>query len=93
MKSFAPPQEETKHIHASAADLLHTVLEQEISIGTNADIAKAKREKQIVFVAEVDAMLIGLTKVSEREGSALPSRFYGHLPDYQSHVLPAGHRT
>ena len=29
MKSFAPPFStiETKHIHASAADLLHTVLE------------------------------------------------------------------
>ena len=25
MKSFNPPQKETKHIHASAADLLHTV--------------------------------------------------------------------
>ena len=25
MKSFAPTQKETKHIHASAADLLHTV--------------------------------------------------------------------
>ena len=27
MKSFAPPQQETKHIHASAGDLLHSVLE------------------------------------------------------------------
>ena len=27
MKSFAPPLKETKHIHASADDLLHTVLE------------------------------------------------------------------
>ena len=27
MKSFAPPSKETKHIYASAADLLHTVLE------------------------------------------------------------------
>ena len=25
MKSFTPPQKETIHIHASAADLLHTV--------------------------------------------------------------------
>ena len=25
--SFAPPQKETKHIHASAVNLLHTVLE------------------------------------------------------------------
>ena len=35
-KSFAPPQKETKHVHSSAADLLHTVLEQEISIDANA---------------------------------------------------------
>ena len=34
----SPPQKETKHIHASAADLLHTVLEQEISIGADAEI-------------------------------------------------------
>ena len=26
-KSFAPPYKETTHVHASAADLLHTVLE------------------------------------------------------------------
>ena len=36
MKSFAPPQKKTKHIHASAAGLLHTVLKWEISIGVNA---------------------------------------------------------
>ena len=35
-KSFAPPQKKTKHIHASFADLLHTVLQQEISIGATA---------------------------------------------------------
>ena len=34
-----------KNIHASAADLLHTVIEKEISMGTNANIAKTKREK------------------------------------------------
>ena len=27
MKSFAPPLKETKHIHASADDLLHAMLE------------------------------------------------------------------
>ena len=27
MKSFVTPQKGTKHIHASAVDLLHTVLE------------------------------------------------------------------
>ena len=37
-------EKETEHIHASAADLLHMRIGK-ISIGTNADIAKAKREK------------------------------------------------
>ena len=35
MKSSAPPQEDTEHIHASAADLLHAVCEQKISIGAD----------------------------------------------------------
>ena len=33
------------NIHASAADLLNTVLEQEISIGANVGIANMKHEK------------------------------------------------
>ena len=33
-------EKETKRIHASAADLLHTVLEKKILIGANADEAK-----------------------------------------------------
>ena len=36
IKSFAPPQKEIKHIHAPKTDLLHTVLDYEISIGANA---------------------------------------------------------
>ena len=30
------PRKETKHIHATAPCLLHTILEEEISIGANA---------------------------------------------------------
>ena len=41
----SPPYKEIKHIHASAADLLHTLLEYEISIGANVDTAKTKRKK------------------------------------------------
>ena len=36
MKFFAPPLKETKHNHASAANLLYTVLEQEIQNVANA---------------------------------------------------------
>ena len=36
---------------------------------------------------EVDAMLIALAKILEREGRISLSNFFGHLPDYQSHVL------
>ena len=50
------PQKETKHIHASSADLLHdrkyVYTEQEISILANADFAKTKREKYVVFLVE-----------------------------------------
>ena len=44
---------------------IYNILEQEISTGSNADIAKAKRDKQIVFVVEgvVDAMLIASASV------------------------------
>ena len=47
-------------------------LKQEISIGTNVDIASR----------EVNAMPIASTKIPEREGSILSSSFYGQLPDY-----------
>ena len=36
MKSVAPPQKETKHIHASPADLYIQYLKQKISISANA---------------------------------------------------------
>ena len=43
IKSFTPPFSTIeRNYHVSAADLLHIVLEQDISLGTNAGIAKTK---------------------------------------------------
>ena len=64
------------NIHASAADLLHRLLEQQISIGANADIAKMKRDK------EVGAMLTVSAKITEREEKISPCSFYGQLPNH-----------
>ena len=98
MKTFTPPfinhfrlslnrkkrvvmRKKTKHIYASAADLLH------IRIGNlkwcKCGQCKNKvREIDCLFCRKVDAMLIVSTKIPEREGSILPSRFCGQLPDY-----------
>ena len=71
----------TKHIHASAADLLH------IRIG-NLDSNKCRHFKNepgeidCLCCREVDAMLIASAKISERKESISTSSFYGHLPDY-----------
>ena len=48
----------------------------------NATIAKAKREKYIVFAAEMDAVLTASAKTPEHQGSISLFNFYGHLPDY-----------
>ena len=97
MKSFAPPQKENTHIHASAADLLHTVLEQEISIDANTRSSHRRcSAKKVFFKArdidciccrELDSMLIISTKIPQRERSISPSNFYGHVPNYQPLVL------
>ena len=71
---------ETKHIHVSAADLLH------IRIGS-LDWCKCKnckneaRETDCYCCREVDAMLIASAKIPEHEESISPSSFYGQLPD------------
>ena len=69
-------EKESKHIHPSVA--YYYILEQEIQIGANANIAKTKREKYIVFVLErwIQCLLIWLKSQSARD-----------LPDYQSNVL------
>ena len=60
-------------------------LEQEISISANGK--NGAREIDCLCCREVDAMLIALAKILEREGITFPSSFYGQLSDYQSHVL------
>ena len=71
---------ETKHIHVSAANLLH------IRIG-NLDWCKCRhckneaRERDFFCCREVDAMLIALAKIPEHEGSISPCSFYGQLPN------------
>ena len=73
-------EKETKHIHASAADLLH------IRIG-NLDWCKCGQckseveETNFLSCREEDAMLIASAKIPEREGSISPSSCYGQLPD------------
>ena len=74
-------EKETKHIHLSAADLLH------IRIG-NLDWCKCRhckneaREINCPRCEEVDAMFIALAKIPESQKSISPSVFYGYLPDY-----------
>ena len=74
-------QNETKHSHTSAADLLHIRIE-------NLDWCKCghckneARDIDCLCCREMDAMLIVSAKIPECEGIILPSRFYGQLPDY-----------
>ena len=51
--------------------LIYYILEQQISAGANADIAKTKRKKQIVFVVErwMQCLLLRLKSRSTREAS------------------------
>ena len=69
-------RKKTKHVHASAADLLH------IRIGY-IDWCKCRhckneaREIDCLCCAEVNAMLIASAKIAEREKSISPCRFYG----------------
>ena len=54
------------------------ILDQEMSTGANAGIAKTKtREIDCLCFREVNGMLIALAKIPERKGSILPCRFYG----------------
>ena len=54
--------------------LIYHILEQEISIGTNVDISKTKRDKQIVFVVErcMQCLWLLLKFQSAREASNHP---------------------
>ena len=67
---------------------IYCILEQEISIRANADIAKSRREKRIAFAVErwMQCLLLQLKSSGVREASCHPA-YSGKLPDYQSHVL------
>ena len=41
-----------------------------------------ERDLDCICCRELDAMLIALAKIPEREGRISSSSFYGHLPDY-----------
>ena len=79
-------EKETKHIYASAANLLH------IRIG-NLNWCKcrySKNEARLIdclCCREVGAMLIALAKIPEHRRSISSSSFYGQLPNYYSHVF------
>ena len=74
-------EKETKHMNTSVANL------SDIRIG-NLDWCKCRHFKNeagaidYLCCREVDAMLIASAKISEHQGSILPSSFYGHLPNY-----------
>ena len=73
-------EKETKHIHASAADLLH------IRVGNliwckRGHCKTEARQIDCLCCGEVDAMFVASAKIPEREGSISPSRFYGQLLD------------
>ena len=73
-------EKETKHIHASGANLLN------IRMG-NFDWCKCRHSKSEVreigclCCREVDAILITLSKILEQEESILQSNFYWQLPN------------
>ena len=75
---------ETKYIHALAAVLLHIRI-------WNLDWCKCghckneARKIDCLCCREVNAMLITLSKIPERERSISPCRFYGQQPDCWSH--------
>ena len=78
-------ENETKHIHASATNLLN------IRIG-NLDWCKCghcnnEASEIDLCCREVDVILIAFAKIPEREGSISSCSFYGKLPDCYSHVL------
>ena len=67
---------ETKHIHASAANLLHTRLRNP-NWWKCGHWKNEAREMGCLFCRELDAMFIAPAKIPEHEGSILPFSFYG----------------
>ena len=44
-------------------------------------------QKRVENKMKWNEVFIASKKIPERKGSILPYRFYGQLPDYQSHLL------
>ena len=72
---------ETKHIHASAADLLDTPL-RNLNWCKCRHFKNKAREIDCLCCREVNAKLDASAKIPEREGSILSSSLYDQLPDY-----------
>ena len=69
---------ETKHIYASAADLLHIRI-RNLNRYKYGHCKNEAREIDCLGCREVDEMIIALAKIPERDS---PSSFYGQLPGF-----------
>ena len=79
-------EKETKHIHASAANLLH-IRKGNLDQCKYGHCKNEAREIDCLCCRELDAILNTSAKIPEHKGNISPCSFYGHPPDYQSHVL------
>ena len=74
-------EKETEHFYASSIDLLH-IRTGNLNWCKCGHCKNEAREIDCLCCKNVDAMLIALAKIPEREGSLSPFSFYGQLPDY-----------
>ena len=83
MKSFAPPLKETKYIHASADDLLHTVLEQESRLMQMPEAATVGvlRKKVFFKISQNSQETPVPGKTPANFAKYLRTRFYRTTPD------------
>ena len=79
---FLSHDKETKHIHTSAADLLHNIRIGNLDWCKHRYCKNEASEIGCLCCREVDAMLIASAKIPELEGRFSLSSFYGQLPDY-----------
>ena len=69
-------ERKAKHIHASAAALLHNTI-RNLDWCKCGDYKNEAREVDCLCCREVNEMLIASAKIAEREGKISPCRFYG----------------
>ena len=86
MKSFIPPfstiERNCIYWHFSCQFITYSIRIGNLNWCKCGHCKNEVREIDCLCCREVEVMLIASTKVSEREGSILPSNFYGHLPGY-----------